>query len=92
MFFHGIQVALQIAARKNATVNFGVQSFYATIHNFRKAGVAAYFFHDQAFFSQQFGSSACGQYFHTAIGQRFGQLKNAGFVGHAQQRAFDGWI
>ncbi len=73
------------AAAEDTAVNFRVQGLNSSVHHFREAGVVGYFGNGQTGVCQQAGGTAGGEQFNAALGKRFGEFNDTGFVRHAEQ-------
>ena len=77
------------AAAEDTAVNFRVQGLNSSVHHFREAGVVGYFGNGQTGVCQQAGGTAGGEQFNAALGKRFGEFNDTGFVRHAEQGPAD---
>ena len=79
--FHVFRIATNC---EDCTMNFRVQSFYATVHNFREAGyITNIGYRDTCFFNSTH-SAAGGNNFYTVFVQETSQFYNAGFIRNAK--------
>ena len=78
------------APAEDAAMHLGVQGFHPAVHHFREAGVVGHFAHRDAGFLDGAESAAGGQQLHPPVGEGAGEIDDAGFIGDADQRAFNG--
>ena len=79
----------QVAPRQDAAMHFRMQGLDPAVEHFRKAGVFADVDDREAGVAQHLGGAAGGQDFDAGSGERAGEFDQAGFIGHADQGAFD---
>ena len=82
--------AVQRTATEDAAMDLRVQGLDAAVHHFREAGVVGDFHCSHAVVLEQLVGAAGGEDFHAEGGQFAGELKDAGLVGNADQRAANG--
>ena len=86
----GTDRVIGAGTREQAAVDFRMQGFHPSVHDFRKAGDSADIGDGQTGVAQGLGGTAGGQQLHAMGDQRFSQRQQAGFIGHRQQGAADG--
>ncbi|MNF49332.1 hypothetical protein D3C84_306020 [compost metagenome] len=82
--------AVEGATAEDAAVDLRVQGLHPAVHHFREAGVVGDFHGGYAVVLEQLVGAAGGEDFHVQGDEFAGELKDAGLVGDADQRAADG--
>jgi hypothetical protein len=85
MLVHRRDMFGQVAARQDAAVHLGMQRLDPAVEHFRKAGVFADVDHRQTGVAQRLGGAAGGEQFDAGVGERAGEIDQAGFIRHGEQ-------
>ena len=80
VFVHGLDMRGEVAPRQDAGVDLGVQGLDPAVEHFRETGVVGDVDHRQAGLAEGFGGTAGGEEFDAGVGERAGEVDEAGFV------------